>query len=83
MDNFFRQTGRAPGVDIQIYLAKWKDFSLDSLAREEEKMQDAYFIMKENPALESQMRFMLENLQRYIQQRYQKEDNKNQKKINL
>jgi hypothetical protein len=83
MDNFFRQTERTPGVDIQICMSKWKEFSLDKLAQEEEKMQEAYFVMKENPALESQIRFMLESLQKYIQHRYQKEDNKNQKKINL
>ncbi len=72
-----------PGVDIGSCLEKWKDYSLDKLAQEEEKMQDIYFVMRENPALESQIRTMLETLQKYIQTRYKHEDNKNQKKINL
>ncbi len=83
MSNFLRQTDRSPGVDLQSCMTKWKDYSLDKLAQEEEKIQDVYFVMRTNPALESQIRTILEALQKYILVRYRKEDKKNQKKINL
>jgi hypothetical protein len=83
MNNFLRQTEKVPGLDIQVCMEKWKDYSLDKLAQEEEKLQDIYFVMKENPSLEGQIRAMIENLQKYIQIRYKHEDEKNQKKINL
>lgn len=78
-----RQTNKVPGVNLWACMKKWKDYSLEKLIKEEQKLQDTYFIMKNNPALENQIRLILEQLQKYIQSRYQKEEKKNQKKINL
>ena len=83
MNNFSRQTEFAPGVNLHLCVEKWKDYSLDKLAQEEKKIQEAYFIMQENPALESQARTILETLQKYIESRYRSEEKKNQKKLNL
>jgi len=78
-----RQTNKVPGVNLSICMKKWKEYGLEKLIKEEQKLQDTYFIMRNNPALENQIRLILEQLQKYIQSRYQKEEKKNQKKINL
>ena len=83
MSSFLRQTNAIPGVDTHGCMEKWKDYSLDKLMEEERKLQSIYFTMRGNPSLENQARIILEQLQKYIQTRYKKEDKKNQKKINL
>jgi len=83
MHNIPRQTNRIPGVNLGSCMKKWKDYGLEKLIKEEQRLQEVYFTMRNNPALENQVRLILEQLQRYIQARYQKEDKKNQKKINL
>jgi len=83
MLNIPRQTNKIPGVDLGVCMEKWKDYGLEKLIKEEQKLQDIYFTMRTNPALENQARLILDHLQKYIQIRYRKEDKKNQKKINL
>lgn len=83
MTNFLRQTDKAPGVDTSLCLQRWKEYSLDKLNQEEEKIQTLYFACRGSAAMENQARVILETLRKYIRVRYEKEDNKNQKKINL
>ena len=83
MLNIPRQTSKVPGVNLLVCMKKWKDYSLEKLIKEEQKLQEIYFTMKNNFALENQVRLILDQLQKYIQLRYRKEDKKNQKKINL